>query len=296
MTSFGQTLSLIGQTFSNMRLLMEIVRKAPKTYRRLIQMVAWRRAGAALQRVLAVKPQGHHWHQGLQLGGVSQVAVDAARARLGIDSENHYNFAVCGLSGSGKSTLINCLLGLRSGDAGAARTGVSETTKRIRSYDHPGLAHVKLWDIPGAGTAEFPASTYFDDACLFAFDAVLIVSAGRIPDVARDIAAQASATHRPVAFVWSKADQLVAGLRRDSNLSLHDARARARAVVQATFEQQGLGDQPLFVVSPWDMQDWRAGLDEMALMNYLAGQAAVRQAPGPGAGPGPVAALPHAKL
>ncbi|ORZ12003.1 interferon-inducible GTPase-domain-containing protein [Absidia repens] len=110
---------------------------------------------------------------------IPQHIKDAARRSIGLNCEQFYNVAVVGVSGTGKSSVVNGILGYRDTDKDAAATGESETTKKPRAYRHPDLRSMVLWDMPGANTMNHPASTYFEDKFLCAFDSLIIVTAER---------------------------------------------------------------------------------------------------------------------
>lgn len=84
------------------------------------------------------------------------------------------NWAVFGDAGQGKSSLINVVMGQKN----LAKTGAKETTMAPTPYTIHGLA-LKIWDLPGAGTAKFPKETYVRKMGLRYFDFVFVVSAGR---------------------------------------------------------------------------------------------------------------------
>lgn len=67
---------------------------------------------------------------------------------------------IIGPSGTGKSTLVNTLRGMRAKDAGAAKTGVTETTHKRQAYDMPNYPYAQIHDLPGGGTKAHPQSTY----------------------------------------------------------------------------------------------------------------------------------------
>jgi GTP-binding protein EngB required for normal cell division len=89
------------------------------------------------------------------------------------------NIGITGNAGVGKSLLINKIRRVRRGSDCWAPVGVNETTMRPTSYKFPSEPRVRLWDLPGAGTSNFPSETYIQDMGLRYFDTVLIVSAGR---------------------------------------------------------------------------------------------------------------------
>ncbi|XP_055068249.2 interferon-inducible GTPase 5-like [Misgurnus anguillicaudatus] len=92
------------------------------------------------------------------------------------------NIAVTGETGSGKSTFVNALRGLGDDDDGAAPTDVVETTMKATMYEHPGMPNVKLWDLPGIGSPNFKAKTYFKDVNFDIYDFFIILSAKRFSE------------------------------------------------------------------------------------------------------------------
>uniref|UniRef100_A0A7M4FXY5 Interferon-inducible GTPase 5-like n=1 Tax=Crocodylus porosus TaxID=8502 RepID=A0A7M4FXY5_CROPO len=69
-----------------------------------------------------------------------------------LETEIPLHIASTGEAGSGKSTFVNAIWGLGDEDAGAAETGVVETTMDPEPYSHPTLPNVTIWDLPGIGT------------------------------------------------------------------------------------------------------------------------------------------------
>ncbi|KAH3898123.1 hypothetical protein DPMN_022341 [Dreissena polymorpha] len=92
------------------------------------------------------------------------------------------NIAVAGSAGTGKSTLINSLRGLKADDKGAALTGCTETTTEVTCYPHPENPNLKLWDLPGVGTLNFPRDTYFETVDFKKYDFLLLVSSSRFSE------------------------------------------------------------------------------------------------------------------
>lgn len=89
------------------------------------------------------------------------------------------NIGITGNAGVGKSLLINKIRRVRPGSEAWAPVGVNETTMRPTMYKFPSEPRVRLWDLPGAGTANFPSDTYIQDMGLRYFDTIIIVTAGR---------------------------------------------------------------------------------------------------------------------
>lgn len=106
------------------------------------------------------------------------------------------NWAVVGSAGSGKSTLVNSLRGMKAKSDGAAKVGVTETTMEPHSYtfppgvlpiEFPNLDKIRLYDLPGAATANFPTHKYVSEMGLLHFDGVLIVTSGRFTEAEYNI-------------------------------------------------------------------------------------------------------------
>ncbi|KAI9025614.1 immunity-related GTPases-like protein [Hyaloraphidium curvatum] len=176
----------------------------------------------------------------------------AAYHTLGVDWHNEFHVAVCGPAGTGKSSVINCILGLRNGAPGSAPVGITETTHEHKKYSHPRLPYVKVWDIPGAGTADHPASTYYVDELLYGFHMIVIVSAGRIHEVVNDIVRRNSGLWVKMCLIWNKADVDLESLMDSGARSRADAEVAKTALkttMEHDFAAKGLIGFPLYIVS-----------------------------------------------
>ncbi|KAF7366780.1 p-loop containing nucleoside triphosphate hydrolase protein [Mycena sanguinolenta] len=149
-------------------------------------------------------------------------AADLEDAKHRIEYQDGvYHFAVAGVAGSGKSSLINALRGLRNSDAGAAATGITETTLRVGRFPDSDPKNPFVWyDIPGAGTLQIP------DWQFTATDVAILRNA-RLFNI-------------PCYIVRSKADVHVQNVMRDmpgyeSDDEEQDARSReARAALECS--------------------------------------------------------------
>ncbi|KAI8084349.1 interferon-inducible GTPase-domain-containing protein, partial [Gilbertella persicaria] len=128
-----------------------------------------------------------------------------AQEQFGLNTE-HYNVVLTGCSGTGKSSVLNGLLGYKENHMKAAAVGEIETTLEPKKYQHPSLPALYLWDMPGVGTLRNPSKSYFEDYCLNAFDAILIVFDDRFMASDVDIARKARRHDIPVFFIRNKAD------------------------------------------------------------------------------------------
>ncbi|EIW74606.1 hypothetical protein CONPUDRAFT_113150, partial [Coniophora puteana RWD-64-598 SS2] len=167
----------------------------------------------------------------------STADLEAARRRVGY-REGYYHFAATGIAGSGKSSLINAFRGLRSGEANAAATGITETTLQMARFpDANPTNHIVWYDIPGAGTLQVHDWQYFNDQGLYIFDALVVLFDNRftVTDVA--ILRNARLFNIPCYIVRSKADahirNVMIDLGYDSDDDEHDARSRAKFEAEA---------------------------------------------------------------
>jgi len=134
-------------------------------------------------------------------------------------AEGTINVAVVGNSGVGKSLLINRLRCMHRQSRDWAEVGVKETTKSATMYALPGDSRVRLWDLPGAGTEEFPAETYIRTMGLRYFDSVLIVTAGRFTTTELQLRGELQHCRVPFLMVRTKVDIDIWNNQQDNGLS-----------------------------------------------------------------------------
>ncbi|KAI5984953.1 interferon-inducible GTPase-domain-containing protein [Pisolithus albus] len=183
--------------------------------------------------------------------------------------EGFFHFAVTGVAGSGKSSLVNAFRGLRNRDAGAAATGVTETTLETAMYPDPSPNHQLLWfDIPGAGTLKVPDWQYFNEHGLYVFDCIIVLFDARftLTDIA--ILSNARRFNIPAYIVRSKTDQNIRNIMRDMGYISDDdedddpgrrnrfykaARKQyieeTRKSIKANLENANLPDEQVYLVS-----------------------------------------------
>ena len=92
--------------------------------------------------------------------------------------------AVIGQSGVGKSTWINKFRGLTpfgKGEKGSlyAKVDVIEGTKNVEKYVFEDNPNIQIYDLPGAGTRDFPIDQYPDLVKMDDYDVFLLLSKNR---------------------------------------------------------------------------------------------------------------------
>ncbi|KAI9322866.1 P-loop containing nucleoside triphosphate hydrolase protein [Dichotomocladium elegans] len=207
---------------------------------------------------------------------------ERASSHLGLDSQNFYNVAVAGCPGTGKSSLVNALLGYRDGQPRAApvrEAGMETptiTSIEPQGYQHPVLHTLMLWDLPGITFRG--GKQYFEDHCLGAFDAILLVSGDRLMAADIKLARMALRYNIPIFFIRNKADAaLKSKLRRISART--DSERWGRAVGELTEEIEktmcrsmrrfGFSTESLYIVSAWTIQEFVISLIQRRMTRNL---------------------------
>lgn len=128
-------------------------------------------------------------------------SAEQMREELDKQSKTMVSVALFGQPGAGKSSLINALVGKK-----VAQEGVeTDTTVRAASYEHNGL---KLVDLPGYGTKNFPRETYFKNFDVEEFDLFLCVVNGKLHEADTDFFQQLSERGKVCIFVVNMHDKL----------------------------------------------------------------------------------------
>jgi len=133
------------------------------------------------------------------------------------DVQDTINVAVVGNSGVGKSLLINTLRRVKPCSEKWAPVGVNETTLQPTAYNFPGNVHARMWDLPGAGTPDFPESTYIQNMGLRYFDSVLIVTAGSFTTMEQGLQVELQLHSVPFFMVRTKIDMDIWNNKLDNN-------------------------------------------------------------------------------
>ncbi|KAL9540829.1 hypothetical protein MBANPS3_009460 [Mucor bainieri] len=133
--------------------------------------------------------------------------LQRAQEEISLNISLFYNIAVVGCSGTGKSSIVNAIRGYKDTHPKASKVGEVETTEKPMPFQHPDLASMVIWDMPGVGTQSHQRDTYFQDNYLSCFDLLVIVLGNRLMQDDIDIALQAKEHRIPILFVRSKSDQ-----------------------------------------------------------------------------------------
>ncbi|XP_076842463.1 interferon-inducible GTPase 5-like [Brachyhypopomus gauderio] len=146
--------------------------------------------------------------EAVQASGESNFKKAAKKAKKQVDHLLHIslNIAVTGDSGAGKSSFINAIRGLQDDAPGAAKTGVTETTKEPTPYHHPTMPNVTLWDLPGIGTPNFKAKSYLKDVKINTYDFFMIISSERFRENDKMLAKEIQRRKKLFYFIRSKVD------------------------------------------------------------------------------------------
>ncbi|CAF0898290.1 unnamed protein product [Adineta steineri] len=126
--------------------------------------------------------------------------------RLDAWRQHPLDIAVVGSSGVGKSTFINCFRGLDAEDEGAAAVGVVETTNEPKPYEHPEFSNLKIWDLPGVGTPNYPRSCYLEKIQFQRYDFFLILCRTRFTENDLWLASEVKQNNKRFVFIRTNID------------------------------------------------------------------------------------------
>jgi predicted GTPase len=245
-----------------------------------------------------------------------EAAIEKRRAEekarldaIGMDHENNFNIALCGVSGaqglkqfsrvslllsfsrlvclragSGKSTLNNALRKVRRGEPGYANTKAgAECTTVSAKYAHPQVPYLMLWDVPGGGTDAHPAATYFSDKCLDLFDLLVLCYDGRWSAVNTQIVKEAARTGTNIVILYTKADNHVENMvREDDSLTRLEAFAQLKRTVEVDVAAKLAAcgvvtlKMPVMLVDCYGIRDNRYEFDEIAFVRAIVTSTAFR--------------------
>ncbi|XP_071393683.1 interferon-inducible GTPase 5-like [Centroberyx affinis] len=164
------------------------------------------------------------------------------------------NIAITGESGSGKSTFVNAFRGVDNRDERAAPTGCVETTMEVTPYPHPNYPNVTMWDLPGIGTTNFPASKYLKHVGFEKFDFFIIISADRFRENDVKLAQEIQKMKKKFYFVRSKIDDnLRAAERSQREFNKEKTLGRIRQDCVQGLQKQGVESPKVFLISSFDL-------------------------------------------
>ncbi|UJR37379.1 hypothetical protein I4U23_030085 [Adineta vaga] len=126
--------------------------------------------------------------------------------RLNVWKEHPLDIAVVGSSGVGKSTFINCFRGLEAEDNGSADVGIVETTNEPRAYEHPDFPNLKIWDLPGVGTPNYPRSCYLEKIQFERYDFFFILCRTRFTENDLWLASEVKTKNKRFLFIRTNID------------------------------------------------------------------------------------------
>ncbi|XP_044846584.1 uncharacterized protein LOC123351358 [Mauremys mutica] len=172
------------------------------------------------------------------------------------------NIALLGETSCGKSSFINAIRGLQDEDDNAAQTGVIDTTKERKSYQHPKHPNVTIWDMPGITLGKFSLDK---DIELSKSDVFLIFSSGNFTTLHANLAREIQRMGKKVYFVRSKVDADLYNNRRNRDFSESRILEQIRNTCIECLEREGLRTPQLFLLShnEYDQHDFPCLVEEL---------------------------------
>ncbi|XP_060233205.1 interferon-inducible GTPase 1-like [Meriones unguiculatus] len=168
------------------------------------------------------------------------------------------NVAVTGESGAGKSSLINALRGVKDDGEGAAETGVTETTMDIKSYKHPKIKNLTLWDLPGIGTLKFPPKSYLEKVEFKKYDFFIVASSQRLTIHEVELAKAIRLMNKNYYFVRTKVDFDLDNEKKAKprTFNRENTMENIRKSYLKVFIDNQIGEPQVFLISNHDLSDY----------------------------------------
>ncbi len=156
------------------------------------------------------------------------------------------NIGFLGRTSSGKSSKINTMFGRR-----VAETGVGETTMRPTKYIYSGgkKTQVILWDCPGFGTKNFPASDpekYILEMGLRYFSMVVLCISDAVHELDQIIIDHLKKNNIPYIISRTKIDESFKNERRDHGSTNEQT---AFVLIEETKTKLGVSTDDIFLIT-----------------------------------------------
>ncbi|XP_038630625.1 uncharacterized protein LOC119951486 [Scyliorhinus canicula] len=189
-------------------------------------------------------------------GGLG-MAASLIKEKVNKLKETELNIAVTGESGMGKSTFINSMRGLRKGDKGAAKIGLTETTMTPTQYPHPSLPNVCFWDLPGVGTTTFPAAEYLREMDFNKYDFFIIISGCRFTENDVKLAKEIKQLGKKFYFVRSKIDNDLHSLEMEgATFNIDEELDKIRNYSVSSLKEAGVPSPTVFLISSYKVNQF----------------------------------------
>uniref|UniRef100_H3A8X5 IRG-type G domain-containing protein n=1 Tax=Latimeria chalumnae TaxID=7897 RepID=H3A8X5_LATCH len=188
------------------------------------------------------------------LGGWESVA---SKIQENLDSieKAKLHIAITGESGSGKSTFVNVMRGVDDEEEGAAKTGVTETTKKPTNYPHPKHPSVNLWDLPGIGTPDFKPDEYLQQVNFSQYDFFILIASERFKTNHAKLACEIQKMGKKFYFVHSKVDADIdaSRKRRKSTFNEEKILKEIRQNCIDCLQKEGVESPNVYVLSSFEL-------------------------------------------
>lgn len=179
--------------------------------------------------------------------------INGLKERLQKSAENWkkipINIAVTGSSGAGKSSFVNAFLGLSEDDDNAAKVGVNETTTTLRVFFNQNRPNLKIWDMPGVGTPNFPRDSYTKKVNFEQYDFFLLLSRVRFTDEDLWLAREVQSRSKKFYFIRTCIDSDISSMtRRNPETNANDLQKSVREDIKANLRKAKIVNPMIFLV------------------------------------------------
>lgn len=156
-----------------------------------------------------------------------------------------------------KTIILDAFFRLHDDDDMAAPVGVTATTLEPTAYDHPTNPKIKLWDLPGIGTTNYPdLETYCKELKLEQFHAFLIFSSSRFTKNDSQLAKEIGSMNKKFFFIRAKIDQDVEAAKRKKTFNEDAVLRKIRSSCSTNLAGLLRNEDDIFLISSHYPAKW----------------------------------------
>ena len=155
-------------------------------------------------------------------------------------------------------------------DEGAAEVGDTESTTVPTAYDHPANHNIKLWDLPGIGTPNYPdLETYCEKVNLEKYHTFLIFTASRFTKNDLELAKKIRENKKTFFLIRTKIDESVRAKKRKRTFNEKAMLEKIRRNCVESLGDLLSNERDIFLISNHDPDKWDFARLTQAILDAL---------------------------
>ena len=155
-------------------------------------------------------------------------------------------------------------------DDGAAEVDVTECTRDPTAYDHPTNHNIKVWDVPGIGTPNYPdLETYCEKVNLEKYNTFLIFTASRFTDNDLELAKKIREIKKTFFLIRTKIDENVRAEKRKRSFNEEAMLEKIRRNCVESLGDLLSNERDIFLISNHEPGKWDFARLTQAILDAL---------------------------